>query len=315
MSFKKVILHIGPHKTGTSSIQKMLFDNRKSLEKKNILYPNFANKEGWGHHIIHKELKQGNLDDKFFLNLSSKNHNTHTLLLSSENFVRCSSDELETLSCLLDCSDIKVIMFLRIPSRRLISLWKETIKHRSNIPISTFLLQHISRPKLSEVINPYITYEKFKLTFKNIKVINYENCIKNNKNIHDIFLQELGIRDHEFKYPKIINKSSPISISESYRIYNCYANNKNEVNINGFLKKYSLSIKFKKLLKELSKVSTKKPFFRTISSKEYERFIEDREINFDIRPNIKEINFGNSQIEYIEDSTPLIKEFLSLFKK
>jgi len=42
LSPKKISFHIGPHKTATTSIQKMYVDNRKSLSDRGIYYPKKA---------------------------------------------------------------------------------------------------------------------------------------------------------------------------------------------------------------------------------------------------------------------------------
>lgn len=44
----KLFIHAGTHKTGTTSIQRFLRDNRTNLEKHHIIYPIFDHEAG--HH-------------------------------------------------------------------------------------------------------------------------------------------------------------------------------------------------------------------------------------------------------------------------
>lgn len=76
---RKIIFHIGNHKTGSSTLQKFLFKNRKILEKSNIVYPDVCIRHGdYGHHNLAFELadfkkfnsKYGNY--KKFLHLIKK---------------------------------------------------------------------------------------------------------------------------------------------------------------------------------------------------------------------------------------------------
>lgn len=91
---RKIIFHIGNHKTGSSTLQKFLFKNKKLLEKSNIIYPNICIRYGdYGHHNLSFELasfkefnsKYGNY--KKFLHLIKTNKKKN-ILISSENFER-----------------------------------------------------------------------------------------------------------------------------------------------------------------------------------------------------------------------------------
>ena len=89
---KKLYIHCGTHKTGTTAIQKFLHQNRKSLEKNNIEYCNigYTKNYPWNNHNIAWELCGDFRYDKnipsvkeFINYLENKNEN---IILSSEDF-------------------------------------------------------------------------------------------------------------------------------------------------------------------------------------------------------------------------------------
>eukprot|EP01040_Poterioochromonas_malhamensis_P023314 gene23314-28545_t len=70
----KVYLHIGPHKTATTSIQHYLYHIRDDLMKKGICWPSFASKREWLVPIPHKSKNELALD------LIEKNEVTPSIL-------------------------------------------------------------------------------------------------------------------------------------------------------------------------------------------------------------------------------------------
>lgn len=86
----KVILHIGPHKTGTTSIQAFLYRNSAALRKYGFFYPQ-TQEDGQNHH----DLVCGLRDPSTFLSTTkriqellkeSESSGCHTVILSSEMF-------------------------------------------------------------------------------------------------------------------------------------------------------------------------------------------------------------------------------------
>lgn len=92
---KKIIVHLGPPKTGTSAIQSWLNQNALSLNKHDIFYPGHTADEngvssGNFEHILSLDTSSGNyyFDDNKLRDTVRKfeNSNMSTLLLSSEHF-------------------------------------------------------------------------------------------------------------------------------------------------------------------------------------------------------------------------------------
>jgi hypothetical protein len=127
-----VILHIGPHKTGTTTIQRTLYQHRQLLLRQGICYPEAGTvwrQDGpaWrGHHNIawqfwsedritadRREFRPelGDLDDAI---AEARRVGARTLLLSSEDFSVIGGNGFEALmEALSRVPRVRVIMYLR----------------------------------------------------------------------------------------------------------------------------------------------------------------------------------------------------------
>ena len=129
-SSKRIILHIGPPKTGSSAIQKFLLDNGTFLQQKGIYYP--------PHSIDKNGISSGNQDailahndkgelvinrDKITALLNTfRMSNANILLLSSEAFFK----RANTLIRLLP--NCEAIAFVRTPLDFVESIYNQSVK-------------------------------------------------------------------------------------------------------------------------------------------------------------------------------------------
>ncbi len=101
---KTIILHIGRHKSGTTSLQKSFWGNRDVLQKNGIYYPSSSRRE-CAHHLFSEELHQDNVleqglekiiksDVINYLMEEIQKNNSDTILLSSEGFQNCNSKDM-----------------------------------------------------------------------------------------------------------------------------------------------------------------------------------------------------------------------------
>ncbi|MEP4165944.1 hypothetical protein [Maricaulis sp.] len=89
----KVVLHIGRHKTGTSSVQRYLSKNREALKRDGVLYPDLGILSGrieTAHHEFVHALQRGDTSaaENFLREIERQQNesNCSTLVLSSESF-------------------------------------------------------------------------------------------------------------------------------------------------------------------------------------------------------------------------------------
>lgn len=146
---KKLFLHIGPPKTGTSTIQDFLYHNRDNLRNSGYFYPQtgisktipafssaqhnlawlITNSEmvdptlgGWKE--AHEEIEKANLDN---------------VIISSEYFRFANKKQIGILELALKSYEVKIIVYLRRQDLRLESTYTQRVKNgRCTIDILSF---------------------------------------------------------------------------------------------------------------------------------------------------------------------------------
>ena len=279
--FKKIYLHIGPHKTGSSYLQKFLLENSKILIDNGIFYPDLSDERGDGHHnlakpiFIKKELKS------YLNSLEVKKNNS--LLLSAENFSRLSNKDIKELyNILAEFTDnIQVLIFIRNPSSVLRSLWCESIKHGSFRSHSDFLVEHFAFPKKSKILNPEILFKNFSQYF-NVSLIDYDSInFKSVTSLASVFLDSINIGGKYSFTNYEVNKSFSLAESEIYR------------NINISLSKESGEEKI-------------------LPQKDFKKFIIDNKLN----THIDEANKNILSLDFMTSSSAVpYKKFLGEYKQ
>lgn len=150
----KCLLHIGTEKTGTSSIQEFLAQNRSALRLQGFLYPQSAGPQGHPKLAAYAQ-RDSNRDDlrmslcireqrdledfrrSFEEELDAEiqaaiDHRVHTVILSSEHCQSRleSTEEIRRLKCLLDrwFDEFEVIVYFRRQDRMAASLYSTMMK-------------------------------------------------------------------------------------------------------------------------------------------------------------------------------------------
>lgn len=118
---KKIILHIGTNKTGTSSLQSFLANNPTFLNRHGFIYPKFGQIYCGHHEIAHglsnervHGVKMKPKSGQDFLNKINnlyKDHPDHTVILSSEAFY--ANNKPLNIAKYLDGFDVKIICYFR----------------------------------------------------------------------------------------------------------------------------------------------------------------------------------------------------------
>lgn len=163
---------MGPHKTGTTAIQKFLVDNTKPCFQQNLVYPK-RYLHIFGHHHFREILKERQLraeDLEFF------SENQNDFLLSSEDFISLDEADFQYLRQSLDNFDIKIIFSWRRASFKLYSIWQEVIKHGGTVDFFEYYHDHVARPGTSQMLSPDLKLNTLAKVFgkQNVKVIDYD---------------------------------------------------------------------------------------------------------------------------------------------
>lgn len=119
MSLGTVIVHIGAHKTGTTSVQEFFLRNADALSAGGVSYPKEgtdADKFIYGHHNLAASLAKsmvgrGQLDVSGYL--TGREGMDGCIVLSSEDFCLLKEEEVVALKGLLEGFSCHVIMYIR----------------------------------------------------------------------------------------------------------------------------------------------------------------------------------------------------------
>jgi len=129
---KKIYLHIGYHKTGTTAIQTTLFDHQRLLEKQGYYYPT-SSISSIAHHNIAWELQSHqkfNVSDGSLqqLILEIDQTTSSSIIISSEEFSRLTHNQIQKLAQAFMKYNVTIIVYLRRQDQLLQSIWAQTVK-------------------------------------------------------------------------------------------------------------------------------------------------------------------------------------------
>lgn len=225
------VIHIGPHKTGTTYLQ-MLFDaDSAQLAERRIAYPKFwyANSKNPSHARLFDKLKAGGIAEleQDFNRLNRGGF--ESVLISSEDLSLLDKDALRSLKSLVGTCPVKIVFFCRRWTELLVSGWQELVKHGSSATFPEFLIPQALNPHGSRAINYSITLDRFAevFGFGNIVLVSYSHLVDNGENIADFFFQNvLGLREVFLPADKLtrrVNVSLSLAHGEILRVLNSLA--------------------------------------------------------------------------------------------
>ena len=192
---KTLILHVGPHKTGSTYIQKKLLDNSKQLRDNGWRYPS-AGLVYLGQHEL-ATIARINENDLWREALNSKKN----IVISSENFDLLNEEQVKLLAVKFSDFVVKIVYMYRRGDEKLISSWQEYVKHGGIKSWSEYLYTHISKPYASEILGDIRMLDNFQRVFgsKSINIIDYDVAINENTDLFQLFIGILGVSIDAFK--------------------------------------------------------------------------------------------------------------------
>lgn len=220
----KLYLHVGPHKTGTTLIQKTMLDNQGLLLQQGVFYPkNFVTI--FGHHDFRNKIQDEAITDEDVLFLE---HTEKNVLLSSEDFISLNEKNFRYLKQRLSNFDIEIIYSWRRGNKKMFSIWQEYVKHGGQDTFFEYHFPHLARPATSAMLSPDIKLQSFARVFgKNkVKIIDYDAAAEAD-NLLELFFSIIQVSDtKEFKIPlqdeNASNKSLKYYESELLRALNTF---------------------------------------------------------------------------------------------
>ena len=139
-----LIVHIGPHKTGSTAVQRLLTEKTEQLQSIGIQYFNFPGMHGGAHQLA--DWISMNKFDQSEPNVEALNKLCGQVVISSENFSRLNTLQIGWLVSSLKFDEIIVVSFLRNPLERVLSLWQEKIKHGYRYTFLEYIAARLAHP-------------------------------------------------------------------------------------------------------------------------------------------------------------------------
>lgn len=130
-------LHIGTHRTGSTSIQRFLAQAEGALAEQGILYPEAGRpdtdwSDQYGQHELQWSIeeKRGVEDRQVWDELRREidGHSGQCVVISAEGFGKCTSEEIREVISHLDPYPLRVIVYLRPPIDFLQSAYGQRVK-------------------------------------------------------------------------------------------------------------------------------------------------------------------------------------------
>jgi hypothetical protein len=225
-----VYIHIGQHKTGTSSIQRFLTLNRKKLFDLGFIYPNLyeltaSHYIAWmlgfgGKEITH--IEKSATKDIIIKAIEECYKKKKNIIISSEHFssnITC--EKLLLLKNLFKDFNIKIICYLRRQDLYAESFYNQLIKNGNTIDFDAYI-QNTS-------LDWNIFLNNYEQVFgkENILVFPYNFHNNETPNIYEHFLSTLSILYNDFIFNNIerVNKSYPIEVILLLRLLNSHRDN------------------------------------------------------------------------------------------
>lgn len=196
-----LFLHVGLHKTGTTSLQKAFFDNRAALERQGVLYPSTGlspKPVNWGHHELAYALRQRpqGLEMWQALREEADAAGLPKVLVSSEELSLLPFPTLpgpaafKLISEVFEGYDVRLICYLRPQAEMIASLYNHHVKsvgeHRD---ILEFIAQ--VAPRLD--YQNYLNVAAHGLGPETVEVRRYQKSHMKNGDIISDMAERLGI--------------------------------------------------------------------------------------------------------------------------
>ena len=208
---RKLIIHIGSHKTGTTSIQKFMLDNKNLLEDNgwslfsknravnNRVHYSEGSINSWIDFSGKHESFCGRLSEKILSELSKTQGN---IIISSEELSWCMTREsIENIKKIMSniFSDISIIVYFRRQDEQLLSHYQQGFRFKESTAAKFYGRELTPLPEHKPYFDNYLNYarklELWRSVFGEENVywnLFDKNCLYKNNIIND-FLTNIGI--------------------------------------------------------------------------------------------------------------------------
>ena len=176
----RYLIHIGPHKTGTTYLQASFQALRQSLLERGICYPQMWQGEyPLGHQRLAPRLQSGTDDGLADAFRRLEDQGCHTILISAEDLSDLTDYGVAYFRSLLGNAAARIIFYCRRWSETMPSAWQETVKQGHTMTLPEFTAENIGAPLESKLMNYDLILRRYSEQFgaDNISLVSYSNII------------------------------------------------------------------------------------------------------------------------------------------
>jgi mannosyltransferase OCH1-like enzyme len=142
----QVFVHIGPYKTGSTSVQDFLATNEEALRKAGILYPRTGRK-GAAHNELFWKFGGGELFKE--LNAEIAASGLSQVIISSEHFSQFPRARAERMAEMLQPAELRPVVVSRRPDKVLLSHWGDRVGYGETRPLWSYASERLAAIDLS----------------------------------------------------------------------------------------------------------------------------------------------------------------------
>jgi hypothetical protein len=186
------LIHIGPHKTGTTYLQMLFRHLSLPLRERGVLYsPRWIGDGTSGHSRLAQRLQAGNDEDLAgeFDKLNASDY--ETVLISAEDLSTMSRDSIGLLKSYLRGQQVSVVFYVRDWLALLPSSWQENVKHGRSMTLPEFMFEQFMNPFASNTINYAVRLDPFEQAFgrENVVLVSYKNIVDQGGDLGEHFFR------------------------------------------------------------------------------------------------------------------------------
>jgi hypothetical protein len=174
----KYVIHVGPHKTGSSYLQAHFAGLRPQLAARGIAYPAQWHNGDLGHHALFRRLRERDpgLRAEF---AALRDPANRLVLISSEDLSDLKPEELAFFRELVGDAAVQIVFYCRRWSELLASGWQELVKHGHLATFPEFFAGCVMNPFASHVLNFAIRLARLAEAFGEdaLRLVSYNHLV------------------------------------------------------------------------------------------------------------------------------------------
>jgi hypothetical protein len=217
----RFVLHIGPHKTGTSYLQDAFHATRDELRGVGIHYPDTGRERA--HYALldplRHNLPSAHIERQF---AEMRAMDCDTIVLSAEGMATLNRDSIAYLRSLTGHCPVRVIYYCRKWGSLLPSHWRECAKYGDMTTLPKYLFTNLANPRASTLVNfdrPLSAYAEC-FGADAIRIVSYDSILSAGDDLFEHFCSTfLGVRAPRHDV-KLVNASNTAADIEAIRALN-----------------------------------------------------------------------------------------------